>query len=88
MKYGDVFPVTYRDWNGKSFVCDEVYRYTRWGDFHTDRLGEGLWFDKYDNKQILGTCQFSVRKCATEKSAKAKIRRYVQRLREDNDLFD
>ena len=52
-----------------------TYKRAEWGDWHTDNAGDGLWAGE---KQILGTCQFSVSGCETEKAAKEKIRRYVK----------
>ena len=77
MKYGERFETTCKDWiTGKTFKRMATYRYVSWGDYHTDNEGEGLWIG---DKQIEGTCQFSVCGCKTEKAAKAKIRKYAMR---------
>lgn len=52
-----------------------TYKRTTWEEYHTNDEGDGLWFR---DRQILGTCDFSVRGCSTEKTAKAKIRNYVK----------
>lgn len=52
-----------------------TYKRTTLEEYHTNDEGGGLWFR---DKQILGTCDFSVRGCSTEKTAKAKIRNYVK----------
>ena len=71
MKYGDHY-----EYHLKGFenTVKSTYKYTAWKNYHTNNIGEGLWVG---DKQILGTCQFSVRGCSTEKTAKAKIRKYV-----------
>ena len=71
MEYGDSFEYQLK---GLKYPTRGIYKYTTWKDYHTNKLGEGLWID---DKQILGTCQFSVRGCSTEKAAIAKIRKYV-----------
>lgn len=50
-------------------------QYTEWKQYHTNEAGNGLW---KEDKQIVGTCDFTVRTCKTEKAAKAKIREYVK----------
>ena len=75
MRYGDNYQSTLVNrMSGKSIPCTLTYKRAAWGDYHTDNEGNGLWFGE---KQIKGTCQFSVMGCRTEKAAKAKIRRYV-----------
>lgn len=75
MKYGDEFTVILRDRiTGERIPCSTMYKRTAWEGYHTNDLGDGLW---YENKQIIGTCDFTVRGCKTEKSAKAKIRNYI-----------
>lgn len=71
MKYGDQFTV------GRTLPRKVIYRYTEWGEYSTNRLGNGLW---KGDRQIAGTCDFTVAGCQTEKAAKAKIRRYVNGL--------
>ena len=68
MKYGDEYPLKIF-----KYPVTSTYKYASWKDYHTNNIGEGLWVG---DKQILGTCQFSVRGCKTEKGAKAKIRKY------------
>lgn len=77
MKYGDKFEITFVDWFTKkrSDPYPATYKYVEYGEYHTNNLGKGLW---RGTKQILGTCQFSVAGCKTEKAAKAKIRRWVK----------
>lgn len=57
-------------------VCEETYtyRYAAWKDWHTNDEGDGLWCG---DRQIVGTCDFTVRGCRLETSAVAKIRRFV-----------
>jgi len=77
MKYGEKYPKTHEvNVAGKTYTLTDTltYRYVYWRGWYTDNAGEGLW---HGDKQILGTCQFSVAGCSTEKAAKAKIRRYV-----------
>lgn len=76
MKFGESFEYELIDRftkkkYGKRFA---TYKRTEWQDYHTNNLGEGLW---KGDKQIAGTCDFTVAGCKTEKAAKAKIRRYV-----------
>ena len=78
MKYGDKYEVDLVNrLTGEKFhsPVPVTYRYTSWGDWHTNNQGEGLWCGDH---QILGNCQFDVCGCSTEKAAKAKIRRWVQ----------
>lgn len=60
--------------SGKKIMATATYKRTEWKGYHTDKEGDGLWAG---DRQIIGTCDFSVRGCRTEKAAKAKIRRYV-----------
>ena len=60
---------------GEHGVWKFVYKRTEWNGWHTNNDGEGLWCG---DKQIIGTCDFSVAGCKTEKAAKAKIRNYVK----------
>lgn len=76
MKYGDVYETYLVDGftkKKKPITC--VYRCVEYHEWHTDSEGYGLW---RGDKQILGTCQFSVAGCKKEASAKAKIRRRVR----------
>ena len=52
-----------------------TYKRAAWDGWHTNDEGEGLWCG---DKQMIGTCDFSVAGCKTEKAAKAKIRNYVK----------
>ena len=75
MKFGDNIIETCRDpFTGKKVETHTTYKRVSWGDYHTNDRGEGLW---HNDRQILGTCQFTVRGCETEKAAKAKIRKHV-----------
>ena len=77
MKWGDKYDTSLINrMTGEKHSVTKVYKRTSWGDWHTDNHGEGLWAG---DKQILGTCQFSVVGCRTEKAAKDKIRRYVKK---------
>lgn len=61
----------------KSFgKVTHIYKRTEWNGWHTNDEGDGLWCG---DKQMLGTCQFSVSGCKTEKAAKAKVREYAKR---------
>lgn len=76
LNYGDKYTTKYTNpFTGEEREREETYRYTEYGRYHTNNLGNGLWFD---DKQIIGTCDFSVAGCSTEKSAKAKIRRWTR----------
>ena len=76
MKYGEKYQVTFVNrMTGKKSTYDAIYKYTTWGNYYTNKEGDGLWCG---DKQIIGTCDFSVAGCRTEKSAKAKIRNYVK----------
>ncbi len=55
--------------------ADVTYKKATWKEFHTDNHGEGLW---YNDRQIVGTMQFSVAGCKTEKAAIAKIRNFIK----------
>lgn len=76
MKYGDKYKADFMDtMTGKVHKWTVTYRRTEWHGYHTDNEGNGLWIG---DRQIMGTCDFSVAGCATEKSAKAKIRNAVK----------
>lgn len=77
MKYGDEFESRMiNNLTKESYgTCTVTYKRAEWNGYHTDNLGDGLWMG---DKQILGTCQFSVAGCKTEKAAIAKIRNYVK----------
>jgi hypothetical protein len=60
----------------KSFKATHIHKRTEWNGWHTNNEGEGLW---NGDRQILGTSQFSVAGCTTEKAAKAKVREYAKR---------
>lgn len=64
--------------------CVRTYKYAEWNEYHVNNDGEGLFIG---NRQLLGTCQFSVTGCNTEKSARAKIRNFVKKayLREEDN---
>ena len=75
MKYGEKYQTALVDrFTKKRIPYTTTYKYTEWQGYHTDKEGNGLW---HGDKQIVGTCQFTVAGCKTEKAAKAKIRRYV-----------
>jgi len=75
MKYGDIFEKTYKNTiTGEKITTKTFYKRASWGEYHTNDEGDGLW---ENDRQILGTCQFTVAGCKNEKSAIAKIRKYV-----------
>lgn len=77
MMYGEVFTIKLVDrMTGERIPQRAVYKRVTWGEYHTDDLGDGLWCG---DRQIAGTCDFTVRGCQTEKAAKAKIRDRVNR---------
>jgi hypothetical protein len=63
--------------NGKGFMCRVSSESLTNVLFSTNRAGEGLWQgDGVNDKQILGTCQFSVVGLKPV-SMKAKLRRFL-----------
>lgn len=79
MKYGDKYTAYMRDpFTGKSIPNEATYKRAEWYGYHTNDDGEGLW---RGDKQILGTCQFSVAGCQTERTAVAKIRKHVKGMK-------
>lgn len=75
MKYGESYKITLKDiMTGEQFPSTAIYKRVEWHGYHTNDEGDGLWAD---DKQIIGTCDFTVRGCKTEKSAKAKIRKLI-----------
>ena len=79
MKYGEVFTANIKDWRGESYPSQFTYKRAEWHEYHTNDIGEGLW---RGDRQLLGTCQFSVTGCQTEKAAKTKIRKLVKKYYE------
>ena len=76
MKYGEKYKTALVDRFTKERIpYTTTYKYAEWNDYHTNKEGDGLW---NGDKQIIGTCQFTVRGCKTEKAAKEKIRRFVK----------
>lgn len=76
MKYGEKYTVTKQNFITKEILRHTgTYRYTNWNGYYTNNEGDGLWTG---TRQILGTCDFTVRGCNSEKTAKAKIRKYVK----------
>lgn len=84
MKYGEKYQSKVVDRLTKEShgMWTFTYRRAEWNGWHTNDTGEGLWCG---DKQMLGTCQFSVTGCQTEKTAKAKIRNYVKKYYEYDD---
>lgn len=84
MKYGEAFESTLVDrFSGKKYIHPAVYKYVACGEYHTDKFGDGLWDG---DKQIVGTCDFTVVGCRTEAAAKAKVRAYVNKyVKEDEE---
>lgn len=75
MKYGEKYETKFVNRiTGEKTPYTATYKRVEWQGYHTNNEGDGLW---YGDKQLEGTCQFSVRGCQTEKAAKAKIRKYV-----------
>lgn len=75
MKYGDLCETfLVNRFTKERHPYTYVYRYAEWNGYHTNNRGDGLWCGM---KQIIGTCDFTVAGCKTEKAAKAKIRNYV-----------
>lgn len=85
MKYGEMIERTYCNWfnKGEKWTTHEPYKRAEWHEYHTDNFGDGLWIG---TQQILGTCQFTVRGCRTEKAAIAKVRRYAKNHYEKENL--
>ncbi len=80
MKYGEIYETYLIDrFTKKKTPTTRIYRYVEYHEWHTDSEGCGLW---RGDKQILGTCQFSVAGCKKEASAKAKLRKRVRRYEE------
>lgn len=76
MKYGEKYQtILVNRMTGEKSIHNAIYKYTAYGNYHTNKEGDGLWCR---DKQIIGTCDFSVAGCRTEKAAKAKIRNYVK----------
>ena len=76
MKYGEKYETELINMITKErYQVTLIYKRTEYKNYHTNDEGDGLW---YGDKQIKGTCQFTVSGCKTEKSAKAKIREYVK----------
>ena len=74
MKYGEEYKTRLVNRiTGESFPVTLTYKFAQWHEYTTDNEGYGLWCG---DRQILGTCQFSVAGCKTEKAAIAKIRRH------------
>lgn len=81
MKYGEQFESSLVDrFTGQRNNHTAVYRYASWKQFHTNNYGEGLWDG---DRQIVGTCDFTVAGCKTEKAAVAKIRKYIKESEEE-----
>lgn len=78
MKYGETYESEVINTMTKEShgVWKFVYKRTEWNGWHTNNDGEGLWCG---DKQMIGTCDFNVKGCKTEKAAKAKIRNYVKK---------
>lgn len=76
MNFGEKYYVTVKNRiTGECYESPSLYKYASWKDYSTNDSGDGLW---HGDKQIEGTCQFSVAGCKTLKAAKAKIRNYVK----------
>ena len=82
MKYGEVYEIMATDWAGRKYRDKFIYLRAEWHEYHTNNYGEGLW---RGDRQLLGTCQFTVVGCQTEKAAKAKIRNLVKKYYEEED---
>lgn len=83
MKYGEQYETYYTSpITGKRTPTTETYRYVEYGGYHTGKNGTGLWLG---DRQIMGTCDFSVTGCKTEKAAKAKVRNLVKSWEGESD---
>ena len=76
MKYGEKYNNYLECFTGKKIPYTATYKRAEWHGFHTNNEGDGLWAK---DKQIIGTCDFTVRGCKTEKAAKAKIRKHIMK---------
>lgn len=88
MKYGERYEKAYRDYNKPGFELSympAVYKRAEWGLYHTNDSGNGLFYGDpltvMGEFQIIGTCDFTVAGCKTEKAAIAKIRAAVKAMR-------
>lgn len=81
MKYGENYRAEFTGM-GEKFTGTVTYKRVEYGDYHTNNEGDGLW---KGNTQILGTTQFSVSGCRTEKAAKAKLKKYVDNREKEYD---
>ncbi len=80
MKYGEKYEnKLVNRITGETIPYTATYKRVDYLCYHTGNDGCGLWCG---DKQIEGTCEFSVSGCRTEKAAKAKIRKYVNRYHE------
>lgn len=76
MKYGETYTATKRNIVTREVLTyTATYKFASWNGYYTNNEGDGLWNGV---RQILGTCDFTVRGCSSEKTAKAKIRKYVK----------
>lgn len=76
MNFGEKYNVTIKNViSGDYYETTRIFKFASWKDYSTNDAGNGLW---HGDKQIEGTCQFSVAGCKTLKAAKAKIRNYVK----------
>lgn len=71
-EYGWSWIIQDEDWDGST----RVIRY------HTDMNGEGIWASVRNGLwvQFTGTCQFSMRGCATYSGAYSRIKRYFEEV--------
>ena len=75
MKYGEKYETKLvNQITGETIPYTATYKRVDYLCYHAGNDGCGLWCC---DKQIEGTCDFSVSGCKTEKAAKAKIRKYV-----------
>lgn len=85
MKFNEELITGNRDRNTGAWVMTgtAVCKYAEWGKWHTNDCGNGLFYgDPYTmegERQVLGTCDFSVAGCKTEKAAVAKVRNAAKR---------
>lgn len=79
VKFGEMVEFEHTTFAGEKWTEKAPYKYAEWGKLHTDDQGYGLWVG---DDQIVGTCDFSVAGCKTEKAAIAKIRKWARDPRE------
>ena len=80
MTYGDKFTFRARGIDREWREFHSVYKRASWQEWHTNDEGDGLW---RGDRQLAGTCDFTVRGCKTEKAAIAKVRQAAKQWMQD-----